>query len=432
MSLYTPVTAITTAGTKQFANPPVFKAYQVKDNLIPYKLYWDDSSAYPLTDIATGTHATVSSRRPLAGDLYETLFDPANTSSDVPLVGQKRDYARITAGAIDDGAKISVGNWDLSNRNWFVLVVKSTGTSIAGKLKIRSSAGNESVCSFTTNSTADTWEAKVFDFRTDGATNVAFTGTPVFTGITEIEVTVDTADSVDVAMTYATVTRQEIIGSELTIVHPCISEAGIEDSVDVGDLLCRQLAEASTVTGRTTTVTLGTKKKDIADQAIALGDVLSKEQVYVPELYYDATLNSTAIATGTITVTAGLKIAHIYIDGVGYLQAFDSATDVPEGAYHYSGTTITVNAIYNGKVPRIYIYNQKNLLVRKARGLELGYVGYLDIPRKTENGSYEYWKSSKAQVRMTAESFNDDFDQINFEYKLFANASGAFYTVANE
>ncbi len=433
MSLVIASTPTKTAGAQQFAQLPIiFSGYQVKDSIISNKVYWDNSSAYPVTNVTTGTTQTLETNFFRNGDLYNTVYNPGDTSANVPLVGQKRSYTRITSGAIDDGAKIAV-NFDLSNENWAVLVVKSTDTSVAGKLKIRSSAGNETVCTFTTSATANTQEKFIFNFKDTSESNVSETGTTDFTGITELEITLDSAsESLDVGMVYFVNNYTQIIGEKVSFTHQCVSEASFENTLDISDLLCGQQVEESIGSGRSIQLTVGARKKDIEAQALAIGDVIKIKRGYYIETLNDDNVGAKEITAGTITVPAGLTIGEIYIQGVGSLKEYNTATNIPEGAYHYDSTTITFNTAYNGKIPKILIWNLTAKKVQAIRNLELGYVGILQMPRKIPNSNqYEYITAFKAQIMLETEGFNDDFDQVNFMYKFYP-VNGLYAEKAND
>lgn len=433
MSLAIATTPITSAGTKQFSDlVSIFTGYQVKDTTLENKLYTEGSSAYPATVVGTATATIITSRKPLSGDLYETVFNPADTSANIPLVGQSKNYTNINATAINGGAKWTVA-WNMTSDNWFSIVVKSTGTSVAGKLKIRSSASNESVCTFTTSATANTWERKTFNFKTNGATGVTFTGTPVFTAITEIEVTLDAVSQADVALVYGANNLSQLIGAKISIAHPCVSEFAMENTLETVDFICGQQAIGSTGTSRAFTIKIASLKKDIESQSLGMGDVLKVKSNYVQELVNDTNIGNRAFSAGALTIATGQIIARIYVDGVGMLKEADSATTVPEGAYHYNSGTgvITVNVLYNGKVPTIYIWNNKSLLTSQVKNLELGYVGYLSIPRKLESGKYQYNIFRKAQVMMEAETMADDGDKLNFMYKVYP-INGLYADISTE
>lgn len=424
----------TSGGTKQFAEYPIiFKFYQVKDSIISNKLYTDGSSAYPATAVGTGSFSTVESRLPLAGDLYETVYNPANSVSQVPVVGRQRNYTRVNCGGtVNGGAKWTV-TWNLTSENWFAIAVKAPTSSVAGKLKIRSTASNEYVLAFTTSATANTWETKYFDFKTSGSTGVTITGVPVPATITEVEVTLDViSTSCDVAFLYATNIPQQIIGQTVTFTMPCVSEFAFENTLETADLICNQQVEQSLSTGRTISIKVGTKAKDVIAQSYALGDVPLRQTGRFLELYNSNTIGNRSISAGVMTIGSGLDLASVFIDGVGTLHPVNSATNVPEGGYHYTGSTLTFNTIHNGKVPVIHIFNTISKLTRSIKNLELGYVGFLQVPRRFENGKIEYITVPKAQVMLDAEGFNDDGDQVNFMFKVYPTASGVYAEIAND
>lgn len=432
MSLVIATSPITTAGTKQFGDLPIiFSGYQVKDTLINNKLYADNSSAFPSTVVGTAVLTTRTSNSPLAGNLFETLYSPSNSNALIPLVGQKRDYLNINASVSNSGARWAV-SWNMSFDNWATLVIRSTGTSIAGKLRFRSSVGNETTCSFTTSSVANTWtNINRFDFKTNAATGVVFTGAPVFSDITAVEITLDAISQVDVAMIYGVNNYSQIIGERIAYKHACVSEANFENTLEMSELLCNQLVEQKTGSGRAVSITVGSKKKDIEAQSIGLGDIIKIKQGSFIDVINDENIGRRVVTAGAITLVAGLNIALVEIDGIGTLKPFHSATTVPEGAYFYTGTTFTTNPLYNGRIVRIYIWNTTNKATREIKALEMGFVGFLQMPRRTESGKYEYITTRKAQVTLQTEGFNDDFDQVNFMYDIYPQ-NGSYVEIATD
>ena len=433
MSLVLTTQPVTSAGTKQFGELPiVFTGYQVKDSLIDYKIYTNNSSANLVVPQGAGaTVQVINTDFPPNGDLFTTLYNPSITNPILPLVGVKKDYVRIARSSAAGGAKIAV-QWDLSLQNWFVLIAKSTAASVAGKLIIRSSSGNQAECSFTTPTTANTWARFIFNFKTNGAPGVSFTGTPNFSNITELEISLDAANtSVDVAMLYAVNNYSQIIGNKIVYKHSCISEFAFDNTLDFADLLCNQQVSQRTGTSRKIEITIGAKRKDIEAQAIALGDIIRLKTGYFLELINDDNVGQRVITNGSITLPSNLNIALVEIDGVGVLKEYHQNTGIPEGAYHYSGSTLTVNSIYNGKIPRIYIWSKENKPTRTISNLDLGFLGFMQIPRRMENGKFEYITAPKAQVSLDNEAFNEDFDQVNFKYTILPH-NGRYVEIAND
>jgi len=76
MSLVLTTQPVTSAGTKQFGELPiVFTGYQVKDSLIDYKIYTNNSSANPVVPQGTGaTVQVINTDFPPNGDLFTTLY----------------------------------------------------------------------------------------------------------------------------------------------------------------------------------------------------------------------------------------------------------------------------------------------------------------------------------------------------------------------
>jgi len=434
MSLAITTTPTVTAGTKQFGNLPIhFIAYQTSDKIQTNLLYTANSTAFPTTTTGTGSITTMSSSYPLSADKFETIYNPANTSSQIPLVGTQRDYVRFSAGGTASGtyAKTLV-NWDMTLDNWFTIVVKSSGTSVAGKVKLRSSGTNERIYTFTTNATANTWEKKVFDMRNDGTAGVG--GEPVWASITEVEVTLDTNSTVvDFALVYGANNISQIIGEEIPLRISCVSEASFEDAVDQADLLCNQQTAQKIATGRSATFKVASKKQNLEAEGLGLGDIIKMKKNYFLEVLNDTNVGNKSISAGAITLPASLKIASVFIEGQGTLKAKNNTSNLDVGAYNYNSTTgvITFNTGHDGKVPVITILNLTSKPTVEGKNLETGLVGWLQVPRNTESGKYRYLISNKAQLMLEPESFNDDGDQLNMMFSILPY-NGIYFTKAQD
>lgn len=426
---------ITSAGSKQVLNFD-FDGYQVKDTLISNKLYLDGSSYENGLGTAVGT-ATTSieyTNTPLAGELFGTVYDVTDTEANRPLVGLKKDVRKITTTVVDTG-RIYTVNWNMSLDSWFVFVVKSTGTSVAGKIKIRRSSGNEVVCPFTTSATANTWTRAIFDFK-----NITPTGNPGlnnWTDITEVEITLDAANNITGAMFYAVPDYSMIIGNRVMIRTRCINEFAITNTIETANLMCKQEVEQTTATGRTFEITSGAKKKDVESNAIALGDLLTREVNQMIDIVNSNEFGKRAFTTdsgqASITLPIGLNLHSVYANETN-LKPFHSATAVPTGAYFYDSATgkLTVNIGYVNKIPTVEINNAATLPTYSVKGLELGFVGKLRIQRKLENGKRQLWTQNKVQVVLDSEGMNEDFDQDNFKYMVYKDGNGRYSTVGTE
>lgn len=428
---------VTHAGAKQWNNYPIlFKYYQYKDTHISELLYLEGSTAYPGTIVLSATATIQTTNFPISGEI---LYHPSHTLSAVdgfttrsPLVGRKIDYTRITTTAVNSGIRYSVA-WDMSNDNWLVVVHKSSSASIAGKVKVRSSSGNESVSSFTTSATANTWQPSVFNFKTNGATGVNITGSPVYTAINEIEITLDAASVADIGAIYAVNSYGQIIGRILGYSHNCVSEVELENVLETAELMCGQQVEKITSTGRKFSLKVSGKKFDMEVESSAMGSPLETRTVYVEETINSDIIGKRIITSGTITILANQNISSVYIDGVQFSRV-TSATLVPIRGYHYNSTTgvMTFNTENNTKLPFIKINNTRSMIVRTVRNLELGYYGYLQAPRTAEeSGVIDYIICEKAMNMLNAETMADDFDSMSVTYNVFSNNGVYAYKAIN-
>jgi hypothetical protein len=429
MSYISTPAVVTSAGTKTVLNVTL-DAYQVKDSFISNKLYLDGSSYFNTlgTAVATGTQATRSTDFPLSGDLYNTVYYFSDTEAQRPLVGRQSNYQRITAPAINDGFKYAFSR-DLSSENFFAIVVKSSGTSVAGKVKIRSTASNESVCAFTTSATANTWERKIFDFKNASTAGVTFTGTPNFAAISEIEITLDAASNVDVVMFYFVNNYLQLIGNQLKVRQLCVSEYTMERTLDTADLLCRQQVEQSTGTAKSVMFNIGTKKQDISVEGMALGQIVQQRTAYLIETINSVNVGNKAISAGAVTIGAGLNIDSVYI-GDQPFTSYHTATAVPVNGYHYNSSTgvFTFSTVYNGKVPKITINNAITMNSVQDRELELGYVGVFRLEVQVNDTKVKQYEAKKAQLMYNDTAVNEDFDQENYSYKVYKDSDGVYMT----
>lgn len=430
MSLISNPIAVASAGVKE-VQEIMLDAYQCLDDGITNKLYFDGSYFDSLgANVGTGSETTQTTNRPVDGNLYDNLYYYDNTEAQRPLVGQSLNYKRIACGGTENGGRVYSYLANLSNANWAVIVVKSTGTGVAGKFKIRSSSGNKSVCAFTTSATANTWERKIFDFKNNGTPGVTFTGSPVFTAITQLEITLDAiSTSVDVAMVYFANNYLEIIGNELKIRQTCISEYAIERTLDTAFLTCKQQEERGTGTGKSVMFNVGTKKQNITVEGMALGDIVQGRTVYTTEVINSANVGNRAITAGVIALTPNLNIDTVFI-GDQQLASYHTATGVPLNGFHYNSTSgdLTVNTAYNNKVPTIKVNSAINLPSIQDKGLKLGYVGAFRAKITVNENKYKLYTAKKAQIMFNDIAVNEDYDQENYSYKVYKDNDDVYMT----
>jgi len=419
-------TPYTTAGTKQFETL-AFKHYQYKDTVIVNKVYWDDSSNFPISNIATGTNAQESVNLPVSGEI---VYSPTTSA---PLVGQARNVTKISATAADDGAELTVA-WDMTNDDYFVIVLKSSGTSTAGVVNIKDSTGTAySTCSFTTSATANTWEKFVFDFKNDSASNVAITGTPDYTDITDIEITLDTLSTdATVAMTYSVNNLNQVIGTAITLDYTtCPSASTLTQNFETTDLVCKQLTKRKIATGRAPTLELTNKTEDLLRSAAVNGSAVKRDSQYVFEKIYGTEFNSSAIAAGAISLGTGLVIGLVKI-GERTLSPVPDATLVSATSYHYATSTgtMTFATSNNGETPTVWAENSVTLDNFDVAGLELGYIGRMYITRVSEQGTKIYNTAYKAQLTIGDESGADDGDEITTSFAFLPDSENRFMNKA--
>jgi hypothetical protein len=421
-----------TAGTSQYGyRSPIWTGYQTQESFLPVKVYLDNSASYPITKVGTGDFVIDNASGPMVGDKFNTIYSPENTDNDVPLVGTNKSYATITATAANGGIKVPV-KLDLSKMNWLVFVDRSDTASVAGKIKVRSSVGNESVISFTTSATAKKWIgggtaiAHTFQFREESTSNVAFVGTPNFTDITEIEITLDAAGQIDAAMIYFVEDAGQFIGGINQVEFECLSEVAMERNLETSQLMCNQLSEMVIGTSKEMSYTFTVKKQNLQTLGLASGAVTKTMNTNVYDVFTSPEVSPRVITSGTITLANG----NVTIDKVSVpvarnnvnLKRFGgAAADTPVGMYHQSGTTLTFNAAYNGLTPTVMIHDKRNILGYEERGLETGPVGYLVVPRQTQSGNLIFEVVPKCQISLDGNNSADDGDETTIKLTVMAD-----------
>lgn len=422
-----------TAGTKQFqAIPPLWVAYQTKETALSNITYFDNNSLAPVTAVATGTFAVVTTNKLKAADLFNTVYSPDDGTADIPLVTQSRNYTRVTSASSNDGAKIVLGtSWSIANDNWIVLVASSPDTSVAAKFKVRTSSGNEYVYAFTTSGTANTRTAYKFQ-PLAGFTGITVTGTPTTT-ITELEVTLDSGSkNIDLFAAYSCNDLMQTIGQRISISFDCLTDFGIEENLETADRICNQLVEAKVATGRSITGTFKTQKKNLLTYALANGGLPQNTSVRVTAIANSDTIGKKTISTGAVTLGAGLKILRVITpDGV-VLNEYGLTSDLGVDMYNYNSSTgvLTVNTVYNSKILTVYVANSVALNNFSISGLELGYIGYMTLARKTEAGTFEYKTATKVQIVGIKEAKQDSGDEMEVMLAFLPDRNGKFLTTA--
>jgi len=418
----------TTAGTKQFKTLS-FVHYQYKGglNLIPSQVYFDNNTLAPVTAVGTGTVTQVSTGRPLSG---ETVYSPV---SNAPLVGEDRQYSKVVAVAADDGMQVAV-KWDMSNDNYLTIVVKSSTASTSGKVRVTDSTGTAySECTFTTGTAVNTWETFVFAFKDNTKANVTHTGSPDFSAIEKIQITVDTlGEDLSTAMIYGMNNQNLRIGQTVVIDFlTCPSGATLSDNLETTDLMCRQLTKRKIASGRAPTLELTHKATNLAQMGVSIGTQPKNTSAYRIQEIYSATQSSTAITGGIVNLSTGLILGKVAIGG----QVKSPITDtilLDTNHYHYNSTTgvMTFDSSFNGQVPTIEAQVASNLDNLDVAGLELGYIGRMYVTRTTDAGREIYNTAYKAQISTGDTSGADDGDEITTNLSFLPDDSNRFYNVA--
>ena len=413
-----------------------FSAWQTKDLLGIRHFFFNNSSAYPVTAVGTGTFDLQNGNRPVVASLSDTVFSPTASETARPLTTSNQRYVKANIVANDDGIKIVIGGQDLSKFNIAVLLDKSSQISTAGKLKIRTSVGNESVCAFTTSTTANTWiggagnNAHFFDFQTNGANGVAHTGTFDASNVTELEVTGDTSGTDICAYeVYFCESVQQAIGYELTIQQSCVDAFSEELSREMSDILCNQVVDSAITTGDIYTLTMTFKRQDLKVIAMSMGDVLrQKEETVVVE--YDQKL---VVSSNTASYPPQFTNVAKILNGKTPLDVYYQSTDVPSGGYYDDGAgTITVSGLADGTELTLFYYETKTVSATVFKALEQGFYGYLAVPKVSENGKVRFLIGKKVQIMITGKASADDGSTVDIQFKFYADNKGVYVTETEE
>lgn len=242
-----------TAGTQKYqGNGGIWaRGYQTNQALLTNYAYFDNSSVYPITAVGTGTF-TISNTTPPTIASQATVYDPANNINQVPRVGENRSYVTITAVASNDGANIPI-SWSLAadgTTGVASAVLRSgAGTAVSGKIKLRSSVGNESVYAFTTAANTN-WQTFTWNPQIAG-NGVTLTGTPVYTVLSVVEITLNTlSTNLDASLVSTANNQMMIIGTPFAVSFRNIDEASFKRGLDTAVREAYQQQYAKTATGK--------------------------------------------------------------------------------------------------------------------------------------------------------------------------------------
>lgn len=425
-------------GTKQYVSNYNFMsmiAYMQLRDTIDRSYFFDGS--VPLVDVGTPTKTVFrDGDTPPSIDLDNNVVSVADQNNEairpIATFGGKQ-YTRFTAVGTGDGTKFTIPATDFSAYRYVILVAKSGQASTTGLLTIRSTAGNESDCAYTTSATANIWrggsnigEALIFPFRDDADTAVTFTGTPDFNAITEIEVTVDTiANDVSPYEVYFVKDIRQVIGSVVKLNVPCPLSVSREITNEFEAIQCGQVDISQEPNSSSRSFTWETQLVNYSDLAYASGDVLKTDTNTFPEVTISPSKNPQQVTAGVITLPSSAPVygdtITLYKDGRKVILSRNyrsSAAAIQNGEFHQSGATVTVPTIYNTWTAFVEQAVSQTGATYVDRPLVRGLVGPAYVPRSSRNGTIVKELFNKAELSISAVT-SGNVDSVSFTLKLY-------------
>lgn len=426
-------------GTKQYGQNYEFishYAYSQFAKEIERSYFFDDSISQTNVGSPTVTPFTDGSG-PRGIDIDNNVLSIAELNNEVlrpktTVAGLK--YKKYTATVAGDGVKLTIPATDLSQFTHVVLVSKSDTASCAGLLTIRSSAGNESDCSTVQSATVDTWvggsnsgEALIFPFRDSSDPSVTFTGTPDFTGITEIEATVDTAtEDVSPYQVYFVKSIEQAIGQIIVDEFSCISSIGRTISNEYEAVLCGQKEIGQEATTSDRGLEVGSQRIDYSSMAKASGSILATRTTSMPEVTISPDKNPQVTATNTFTLpTSDPVIGNVYLykdsSRVELLRNNrSSAATITNSEYHQNGTTVTVPAAYGtGWSVRVSQAREITGMTYVDRALVRGMIGPAYVPKTGSNGKKTRELYPKAERFISGYDDSGNIASVTYSMKFY-------------
>ena len=424
------------AGTQKYGgNGGIWaRGYQTSQALLTNVAYWDNSSVYPITAVGTGTF-TISNTTPPPIASQGSVFSPTDTASQIPKVGENRSYAIISGGASANGGASIPINWSLSSDGTTgvasIVLRSPAGTAVAGKIKLRSSVGNESVFAFTmvanTNWQTFTWTPQV------SGNGVTLTGTPVYTTLTVAEITLDaTSTIIEASMSSSANNQMCIIGTPFAISFRNVDAADFKRGMESAIREAYQQQYAKTATGKKPTFEVTCTLQNDFIKGLFNGTIAKNGSYYKPTTINSEIVGKKAVTSGAITLPAGLKTPFVEVrfGDNEFLQQWTGllATLPAKGYYFYTLTTLTVGSSYEGRIPNIIIDDLITGDYIEDLGLQLGYYVRIDEKQITLDGQGEKNRQLPRAILEMAETSTDNAnDKVKYTFAILPSGSDFKY-----
>lgn len=411
---------------------PIFNAYQTSIDPIDVAIY---ASAYPTNSaIGTGTIAN-SVTQPIVARKFENNGSIYRYNAGRPATAADTINRVVGVVSANDGRMFTGITFSVNPAGYICLVAK-TSASMDLTLKLNTTAGSHSrdIVFDTDEYVADSNGYKRFIAPLDptavyiGAT-VSDTGTFNPASIVSIDISGDTAGTIEWDSLYSAPTVESFIGHQLTMEFDCLDDYTWERTLDTADRKCFNFVTGSTPNNKSVMITLKSNELNLKGQAMALGEIVKSGPVNVPIIQNAAEggLTKTAISAGTMTI-AGLTAARIMSVRIGdtILDRVESATLVNNTSYHYNAATgvFTFSTLYNGNIPTIVYNSQVTTNYVDDRNMKTGYVGNLTVTRKSATGrTLVYIFEATEIVKVTPEQ-GDAQVSHSYEMKVYPFKDG--------
>ena len=381
---------------------PVFNGFQNEEDNVDTVLYTNDLNTSAA--IVTGTISALSTGAPTPARKYNNVFAYGYTTGVRPLARRTTGYKRITATGVGSGRNFT-GFKVSATLGDSVGIVMKVGATATVTVIVRTSSGNEE--SFTITGVTTSWDLYTVELGTG-----TITGTPVYSNITEIQITSSIATTVDVYTIAFANNASAFIGQQITIGFDCIDSQEMETIRELADVMCYNYVERKTPTKTGMTLKLTTNNTNYLLNAAGIGEVIKRGLTNVIK-----TLNSETegakddVTAGVITLATGLvatRFRHVRIGDIT-LQRVDRVGDIGQYGYHYNSTTgaLTVSTDYNGQFPLVTYMDSVIGEYYELRNLKSGVVGNLSFGVDTADGVQIVNEIFKVQLGKITKSSGD-------------------------
>lgn len=364
-------------------------------------LTYFSSGALQLTVVGTGTRSVVSTAPSAQAKSNGNFFYPSNTTPFNPLRGNNSPTfsLRVVAAAANDGIKLTFATpVDISGDEFASMVVATGTASAAFSIKIRSSTSNESVFTSTGSSVANTFTRSTWrPVNVPTNTLVTLTGSPVFTAVTAVEITLAAAGYIDL---YSFLTAQDqflIPGEQVRFSFGCIAALEAQRNLDTAEVTCGNAVADLVALKNAPKISITTDEQNFFLTALCT-DTLPKNRLTAVATKAGSFVVS---GTGTVALGSGVKeIAKVKANGINLGPTIDGLPT--DKTYKFDSTTGTLT--FATDTNNNFIGYSNLLAPNDPKYMEIEYFDFQFKPvydLKQNSLGFRFWFDTKSGVKGT-------------------------------